>query len=141
MIKDEADEGPHAEVQPRCRRDEGEAAEEDGKVDLAPEGVGWPLPREEVDGDGGQSAEEERPDQWLVEGSRAEEAGGADDAPKDGAVEVDACERAGEAVEGVGGAEEGMWENIQFRTPIWVRELMTVARSWTVKSSRGGIFM
>lgn len=33
-----------------------------------------------------------------IEGVRAKEAGGTDDAPKDTAVEVDACDWAGEAV-------------------------------------------
>lgn len=57
--------------------------------------------RDEPEADGCEGADEEGPDEGAVEGARAEEAGGADDAPEDAAVEVDTGDGAGEAVHGM----------------------------------------
>ena len=60
---------------------------------------------DEPDEDGRHEADCETPDQRPVEGSLAEEAPGADDAPEDAAVEVDPGDGAGEAVDGVWAAD------------------------------------
>lgn len=107
MIQAKTDDGPNTEVEPGGRRDPGETAKQDGEIDFAPERGAASMTGDEVDDDGGDGAEGEGPDEGAVEGSGAEEMGGADDTPEDGAVEVDARDGAVEAVDGGGGAEAG----------------------------------
>lgn len=57
--------------------------------------------------DGCKGADEEGPYEGAIGCGFSEEAGGADDAPEDAAVEVDAGDRTGEAVEGLWGADVG----------------------------------
>jgi len=82
VIERKAHDGPHAEIQPRRRRDPGETPEQDGEVDFAPERA-LVAAAEQPDEDGCHRADEECPDEGTVEGSGSEEAGGADDAPED----------------------------------------------------------
>lgn len=106
--EDQADDGPAAVVRARRGGDVVEAAEEEGDVDLAePAGLREDVLPQEPDGDGQQGAEEEEPEEGVVEGARGEEAAGPDGAPDHGGVEVGAGEGAGEAVGGLFGADVG----------------------------------
>lgn len=98
-VEEEADEGPDGEVEARGRRDPAQAAEENGQVDPAPRAAGPAAAADEPDEDRRHEADEEGPDERSVEGVVAEEALRAYDAPEDGAVEVHACDGAGEAVD------------------------------------------
>lgn len=104
-IENKTHERPDREIETRSRWDPAQASEEDGQVDFAPGAARWGAPADEPDEDRGDEADEEGPDERAVEGVFAEEAVGADDAPKDAAVEVDARDGAGEAVDGVRGAD------------------------------------
>ena len=104
-VEEEADEGPDGEVEARGRWDPAQAAEEDGKVDFAPEVVA--AAADEPDEDRGDETDWEGPDERSVEGAFAEETVRADDAPEDAAVEVHAGDGACEAVDGFRGADVG----------------------------------
>lgn len=104
-VEGEADEGPDGEVEACGGGDPAQASEEDGQVDVAPCAAGRGAAAHEPDEDRGDEADGEAPDEGSVEGVLSEEAVGADDAPEDAAVEVDAGEGAGEVVEGGWGAE------------------------------------
>lgn len=104
VVEEEADEGPDGEVEPRGGRDPAHGAKDDGQVDLADEAV-LLAAAVEPGGDGQEGAEREAPDEGAVDCAGAKELAGPDDAPEDGAVEVDAGDGAGEAVDGLGGAD------------------------------------
>lgn len=104
VVEEEADEGPDGEVEPRGGGDPAHGAEDDGQVDLAEEAV-LLAAAVEPQRDGQEGAEGEAPDEGAVDCRGAEELAGADDAPEDGAVEVHAGNGAGEAVDGLGGAD------------------------------------
>lgn len=63
--------------------------------------------RDQVDDGRSEGAQQKGPDKVAVEGATAKESARADDTPEYGAVEVHACERAGEAVDGLGRAQAG----------------------------------
>lgn len=104
VVEDVADEGPDGEVETRGRGDPGHGAQYHGQVDL-PDDAALLVAAVEPERDGEEGAQGEAPHEGAVHGARAEELVDADDAPEDGAVEVDAGDGAGEAVEGGGGAE------------------------------------
>jgi len=99
-----AHERPHAEVEPRRRRDPAQRPEQHGQVDLAHDAVA-PPPRVPPQRHRRHRPEQEAPHERPVGGRGAEELVRPDDAPEDGAVEVDARERAREAIQRVGRAD------------------------------------
>ena len=106
-VEEEADDGPDGEVETRGGRDPAQAAEEDGEVDFAPGIAGGAAAADQPDGDRGDEADEEGPDQRSVEGAFAEKALRADYAPEDGTVEVHAGYGTCEAVDCFGSAYFG----------------------------------
>lgn len=106
VVEDVAHQGPDGEVEARGRGDPAQRAKEDREVDLADDAVLLVAPVE-PEGDGRDGADQETPHQRAVGRAGAEELDRADHAPEDGAVEVDAGYRAGEAVDGLGRADAG----------------------------------
>ena len=106
VVEDVAHQGPDGEVEACGRRDPAQRPEEDRQVDLADDAVLLVAPVE-PERDGRDSANQETPHQRAVSRSGTEELGGADHAPEDGTVEVDAGYRASEAVDGLGRADAG----------------------------------
>lgn len=100
IVEHVAHDAPHAEVQTRGWRDPGQTAEDNSEVDFAEDGFAL-VAREIPEHDGGHGADEEGPDEWTVERTGTEEPSRPDDAPEDTAVEVDASDRACEAVDGL----------------------------------------
>lgn len=88
---------PDREIQSRSRRNPRQRAEEDRKVDLANERVAF-VARVEVQRDRRYGAEQETPYQWSIRPVYTEELGWADNAPENGAVKVDACQRTTKAI-------------------------------------------
>ena len=104
VVEDVAHQGPDGEVETCGGRDPGHGAKDDGEVDLADDAV-LLVTGVEPQGYGEQGAEGKTPDQCAVDGIGAEELADADNAPEDGAVEVDAGDGAGETIDGLTGAE------------------------------------
>ncbi|KFY64052.1 hypothetical protein V496_03511, partial [Pseudogymnoascus sp. VKM F-4515 (FW-2607)] len=89
IVEDITHHGPDTKVQPRRGRDPRQRPEEHGQVDV-PHDARLAVPAVPPQRDGRDGADQETPDQGAVCGVGSEEFAGPDDAPEDGAVEVDA---------------------------------------------------
>lgn len=104
VVKDVADDDPDGEVKACGWRDPGHGAKDDWEVDFAEDAVAATT-AVKVEGDGEKGTQREEPDEGAVDGFGAEELVWADDTPEDRAVEVDASDGAGEAIDGLRSTE------------------------------------
>src|SRR5690242_1159542 len=106
VVEDVAHDRPDGEVQASGRWNPTQTAEDDGKVDLAEDGLAV-VARKVPQHNWRDGTDEEGPHEWSVECARAEETLWSYNTPEDTAIEVDPRDGAVEAVDGFGGADAG----------------------------------